>query len=280
MEMKIYFNAKFKSGASARPFAKIVFADMEKQNMFGSMCGDGESENAQRFAVFGFEYDKHISGYHRSACEEKVFFENISSVSKELKSAFEKSINDLNRSYRAFVVESTKRGISYDYSCQKEIYSKIQEIRENFNKMKDVVSHSSTIEYKEIQNCSGELLDRIIASVFSKEGEIVEVDGKRYCLKKDGKDEIKKIFEVVGFENTEVKSEEIVVEDDVKKVATKKMAFVVNDDNLFNFNKGEFYNIVSDNGDYVKLIDIFGEKRNIKKNRVEFVDVEEELVYE
>ena len=97
-------------------------------------------------------------------------------------------------------------------------------------------------------------------------------------MKVNEKNNRKEIFEVLNFSSS-VESEPE-KEEDVSKKKTEKMAYVINDEFLFNFNKGELYTIVSMDGEFVKLIDVFGEARNIKKNRVEFVEVEQELVYE
>lgn len=281
MEWTIYFNKNFKSGASARPFTRVCFVDEEKGNMFGSMCGVND-EKAQRLMVYGCEKARHIDGFCGTSFKEDEIVALVSTLSEEEKAAFKKVFMDLTRSFRAYIVDCSKKGINYDYAAQRDVFSKIQKIREDFEKMcggvVEVFEAKKDVEFVELKECSGELLDKIIVAVFEKEGEVVEVDGKHYCLKVNEKNNRKEIFEVLNFSSS-VESEPE-KEEDVSKKKTEKMAYVINDEFLFNFNKGELYTIVSMDGEFVKLIDVFGEARNIKKNRVEFVEVEQELVYE
>lgn len=281
MELKIYYNAKFQSGSASRKFVRICIADPNAKWVFGSMCGT-KTEKPQRFSIGDYNYTKHIDGINRSAteCIEDIFC----NLTEEEKECLSNASFDLNRSFRAYVLEVSKRGINYDYDSQKEFYSVIQGIREKISCLKSgsLACECGKQDYVEMKECDGELLDKIISSVFSCEGSVVEVEGKKYCLKEDVVTKTKKIYEVhVG---CVAKSTDDVVEisDDVKKpkVKVEKMAFMKDDKNLLNFNKDELYKIVEFDGDYVRLIDVFGEKRFVNSNRVEIIEVEQEFVYE
>ena len=280
MELKVFYNVNFQSGSASRAFVRICIVDNEKKFLFGSMTGD-VSEKAQRFAMFNYDFVKHISGVNRSATDDiKSLFENI--TEKE-KNCFSNVAFDLGRSFRAYVIEASKKGVNYDYETQKKFYSLIQEIREKISELKSGTCSCGKTEakYVELTDCSGELLDKIIREVFSAEGEECVVDGKKYCLKEDVETKTKKIYEVVGVPVQEVcdlTEDKPVFEKSIVK--TKRMALMKNDKNLVNFNKDELYEIVENDSEFVKLIDIFGEKRFVNNSRVEIIEVEQELVYE
>lgn len=281
MELKVYYNVQFKSGSASRPFVRICIADVDAKWVFGSMCGT-ITEKPQRFAICDYDYEKHINGYNRSATDniEKIF----NNLTDEEKKCFSNVSFDLNRSFRAFVVEASKRGVSYSYEMQKEFYSVMLGIREKISLLNtgSCGCGATKEEYVEMKECDGELLDKIIHSVFSSEGEICEVEGKRYCLKEDAETKTKKIYEVIGGVSSEKVDEVKDAISDVERpfVKTEKMAFMRDDKNLLNFNNNELYKILEIEGAYVKLVDVFGDARFVNRNRVEIIEVEQELIHE
>lgn len=272
--MKIYFNTKFDTYAtrkSAVTYIKISITDVNGMFAVIGIVDTGKVSIQSFPDVTG----EHIYGLtSKNNYEEEKFYEKIlPTLDKNMVDIFDKAMEELGRSAKNHI-QKNKIGID----MQQEIYTGISDFKKRYNAAKAgkfVGVQPVVSDWKQIDDIVNELtaeeLDNAITALNEEKSAIF--NGREYRIIEEGNRAVLQYRVIGNSSNNESKIENKSVVQKIERKTIKK-AFLVNDEGLNEFAKGNFYDYVRDDGvDFIIIKNDNGEERFLSKNRIKMVNV-------
>ena len=282
--MNIFINTKFdtyQTRKSGKHYVKVSFTEIN--GMFAVIgIVDDKKTSIQSFAETTNEHIYGLSSTNNYT-EDKFYRDILPTLDKDTRATLSMAVNELDRSFRNHVVKN-----NVDVNIQVDVYREIKEFRTRFQSAINgtpVPVQTNTNDWKLINDIVNQItpqeLNKIVDSL--NKGGTAIFGNREYRISEENGRAILQFREVktsIGAD-TSASAETIPQEYVVQKSRRKeKVAFMHNSTGLNEFVKGRFYTIFATNGEYVTLINEYGEHREINCNRVRIMDVFAEPPFE
>ena len=275
--MEIWFNKNFKLGHSSNKFKRVLISIDDIGGSFGCI-NDGVSV---RNVSFPDSTTKTIHGVGSPSINFDGFAADWDLLDKNEKEHFSELILSLSRSFRYHVQQMSIKKRSISSVDQSKVFSYIADIREKFeNLVNGTFKEEKKEEWIAIEDLDPDSFNNILEALVASPSQQAVVNDILYRLYKNNEGGVEHYclqYKGVADKDSKTIPEKKEEKKPAKVIKTKKMAFMVDDKDLFNFNRNELYEIHGTKENFTCLTDVFGEKHYVLTSRFKVIEVEQEL---